>query len=195
MPRDQIVDLRVAVAVIVQLSFAPVIQVEVLVGVGPAPAWAQRGDVILAHNLGQPVGEVDGFELAADEDRFQLVDQDHRRIPQKGEVADRHLELEPVIRSVAESLHDPAGFRANVAAVYVVAGVLSGIAGFLNVAQIGLVSQNDGMGMEFQAIIAALDFLDPGREHFWLADITRQKQQIVGRQALGEFEHRGFVGA
>jgi len=41
-------------------------------------------------------------------------------------------------------------------AVYVVAGVLSGIAGFLNVAQIGLVSQNDGMGLEFQAIIAAL---------------------------------------
>ena len=41
-------------------------------------------------------------------------------------------------------------------AVYVVAGVLSGIAGFLNVAQIGLVSQNDGVGMEFQAIIAAL---------------------------------------
>ena len=41
-------------------------------------------------------------------------------------------------------------------AVYVVAGVLYGIAGFLNVAQIGLVSQNDGMGMEFQAIIAAL---------------------------------------
>jgi ribose/xylose/arabinose/galactoside ABC-type transport system permease subunit len=41
-------------------------------------------------------------------------------------------------------------------AVYAVAGVLSGIAGFLNVAQIGLVSQNDAMGMEFQAIIAAL---------------------------------------
>ena len=41
-------------------------------------------------------------------------------------------------------------------AVYVVAGVLSGVAGFLNVAQIGLVSQNDAVGMEFQAIIAAL---------------------------------------
>jgi putative xylitol transport system permease protein len=40
--------------------------------------------------------------------------------------------------------------------VYVVAGIFSGIAGFLNVAQIGLVSQNDGMGLEFQAIIAAL---------------------------------------
>jgi ribose/xylose/arabinose/galactoside ABC-type transport system permease subunit len=41
-------------------------------------------------------------------------------------------------------------------AVYTIAGLLSGIAGFLNVAQIGLVSQNDGVGMEFQAIIAAL---------------------------------------
>jgi ribose/xylose/arabinose/galactoside ABC-type transport system permease subunit len=41
-------------------------------------------------------------------------------------------------------------------AVYTVAGVLSGVAGFLNVAQIGLVSQNDAVGMEFQAIIAAL---------------------------------------
>lgn len=40
--------------------------------------------------------------------------------------------------------------------VYVIAGVLSGVAGFLNVAQIGLVSQNDGVGLEFQAIIAAL---------------------------------------
>jgi ribose transport system permease protein len=41
-------------------------------------------------------------------------------------------------------------------AVYMIAGLLSGVAGFLNVAQIGLVSQNDGIGMEFQAIIAAL---------------------------------------
>jgi ribose transport system permease protein len=40
--------------------------------------------------------------------------------------------------------------------VYVLAGVLSGVAGFLNVAEIGLVSQNDGVGLEFQAIIAAL---------------------------------------
>jgi ribose transport system permease protein len=41
-------------------------------------------------------------------------------------------------------------------AVYTIAGILSGVAGFLNVAQIGLVSQNDAVGMEFQAIIAAL---------------------------------------
>jgi ribose/xylose/arabinose/galactoside ABC-type transport system permease subunit len=41
-------------------------------------------------------------------------------------------------------------------AVYTIAGILSGVAGFLNVAQIGLVSQNDAVGLEFQAIIAAL---------------------------------------
>lgn len=41
-------------------------------------------------------------------------------------------------------------------AAYTLAGLLSGVAGFLNVAQIGLVSQTDGTGLEFQAIIAAL---------------------------------------
>jgi ribose transport system permease protein len=41
-------------------------------------------------------------------------------------------------------------------AAYTVAGLFSGIAGFLNVGQLGLVSQNDAVGMEFQAIIAAL---------------------------------------
>ncbi len=41
-------------------------------------------------------------------------------------------------------------------AAYTLAGLFAGVAGFLNVAQIGLVSQNDGMGLEFQAIIAVL---------------------------------------
>ena len=40
--------------------------------------------------------------------------------------------------------------------VYTLAGLFSGVAGFLNVAQIGLVSQNDAVGMEFEVIIAAL---------------------------------------
>lgn len=41
-------------------------------------------------------------------------------------------------------------------AAYALAGLFAGVAGFLNVAQIGLVSQNDGIGLEFQAIIAVL---------------------------------------
>ena len=40
--------------------------------------------------------------------------------------------------------------------VYVLGGLFSGIAGFLNVGQLGLVSQGDGTGMQFSAIIAAL---------------------------------------
>jgi ribose/xylose/arabinose/galactoside ABC-type transport system permease subunit len=41
-------------------------------------------------------------------------------------------------------------------AAYTLGGLFAGIAGFLNVAQIGLVSQNDGVGLQFSAIIAAL---------------------------------------
>jgi ribose transport system permease protein len=45
----------------------------------------------------------------------------------------------------AARLSGPLARRVTIA-VYVVAGVLSGVAGFLNVAQIGLVSQNDAVG-------------------------------------------------
>ena len=41
---------------------------------------------------------------------------------------------------------------------------------------------------------AALDLLDPGRQHLGLADVARQEQQIVRRQLLREVEHGGFVG-
>ena len=43
--------------------------------------------------------------------------------------------------------------------------------------------------------VAALDLVDPGRQHFWLADVARQEQQIVRRQLLREGEHGGLVGA
>src|SRR4029079_1281122 len=43
--------------------------------------------------------------------------------------------------------------------------------------------------------LASFDLVDPGRQHFWLADIARQEQQIVGRQFLREGEHGRLVGA
>jgi hypothetical protein len=43
--------------------------------------------------------------------------------------------------------------------------------------------------------LAALDLVDPGRQHLRLADIARQEQQIVGRELLRESQHRGLVGA
>src|SRR6266446_4569690 len=109
---DQPVDLRIAVTVIVQLAAARVIQIEVLVGVWSAPHRAEPNDEVLAHDFGQPVGGVDRFELAVDVDFLQLVDHDHRRIPEERQVAHRQLHLEASIGPVAEVLHDPAGFCA-----------------------------------------------------------------------------------
>jgi ribose/xylose/arabinose/galactoside ABC-type transport system permease subunit len=40
--------------------------------------------------------------------------------------------------------------------VYMLGGLFSGIAGFLNAAYVPLVSQTDGMNLQFQVIIAAL---------------------------------------
>src|SRR5207244_7902099 len=37
--------------------------------------------------------------------------------------------------------------------------------------------------------------VDPGRQHFGLADIARQEQQIMRRKFLRERQHRGLVGA
>jgi ribose/xylose/arabinose/galactoside ABC-type transport system permease subunit len=39
---------------------------------------------------------------------------------------------------------------------YVLSGLFAGVAAFLNIGQLGLVSQNDGMNLQFDAIIAAL---------------------------------------
>src|SRR6266576_2395274 len=42
--------------------------------------------------------------------------------------------------------------------------------------------------------VAALDLIDPGRQHLRLADVARQEQEIVGGKLLREIEHRHFVG-
>src|SRR6516225_2715402 len=65
---DQLVDLRIAVAIVVQVSAAPVEQVKVLVGVGPASRQVETDGVILAHDLGEPDGAVDRIEFAVDVD-------------------------------------------------------------------------------------------------------------------------------
>jgi len=41
-------------------------------------------------------------------------------------------------------------------AVYALSGLLAGVAGYLEVGQLGVISQNDGSGMEFSAILAVL---------------------------------------
>lgn len=66
-------------------------------------------------------------------------------------------------------------------AVYALAGLFSGIAGFLNVAQIGLVSQNDAVGLEFAAIIGAL----VGGLSLTAGGVGRVERTLVGVLIVG----------
>src|SRR5215469_6118058 len=109
---NQLVHRGAAVTVIVQLGTASVKQMQILVWVWPASRAGEGYDVVLAHDPGKPVGGVNRFELAVDVDLLQLVDQDHCRVPQIWQVAHRYRNLEPVIGSITELLHDLAGFCA-----------------------------------------------------------------------------------
>src|SRR5271165_5009715 len=111
LPVDQLVHLRITVPVIVSFRTTGVILIKILVGVVQRVSGKiGTNRVVLAHDLRVPVGSVDRFELAVDVNLLQLVDQDHRRITVEGGVPRRHLDLEPVVRSVAELLHDVASF-------------------------------------------------------------------------------------
>jgi ribose transport system permease protein len=41
-------------------------------------------------------------------------------------------------------------------AVYALSGLLAGVAGYLDAGQLGIISQNDGTGLQFSAILAVL---------------------------------------
>src|SRR5260370_41814579 len=77
--------------------------------------------VILAHDLGIPLGGVDGFEYAVDIDLLQLVYQYDCWIPIPGKIARRHCDREPFVRPVAELLHALAGGGAILLYIGVVA--------------------------------------------------------------------------
>jgi ribose/xylose/arabinose/galactoside ABC-type transport system permease subunit len=64
---------------------------------------------------------------------------------------------------------------------YTFAGLFAGIAGFLNVGQLGLVSQNDGVGLEFRAIIAAL----MGGLSVSAGGVGRVERTLVGALIVG----------
>src|SRR6516164_10274944 len=122
LPLDQFVDLGTAIAVVVQLPAAPVRYVEAVVGVDPGALAGETHNVVLAHDLGEPVGGVDRFEFAVDINLLELVDQYYRRVAQEREVAHRQLYPEPVSRPIAEILHD----LTSLAAVFLHIGVVAG---------------------------------------------------------------------
>jgi ribose/xylose/arabinose/galactoside ABC-type transport system permease subunit len=46
--------------------------------------------------------------------------------------------------------------RRRLVAVYALSGLLAGVAGYLDAGQLGIISQNDGTGLQFSAILAVL---------------------------------------
>jgi ribose/xylose/arabinose/galactoside ABC-type transport system permease subunit len=57
-------------------------------------------------------------------------------------------------RAAARLVGLPVGRR--LVAVYALSGLLAGVAGYLEVGQLGIISQNDGSGMQFTAILGVL---------------------------------------
>src|SRR6516162_5810505 len=106
--RDQLfLELGVAITGVVALRAAAVILKELLVGVvDPAAGVVETDLVVLAGELGKPVGGLDRVELAVNPDLLQLVDQDDRRVAIARDVARGYLDREPLVRAVAEPSHD-----------------------------------------------------------------------------------------
>src|SRR5215469_9485330 len=102
LPIDQLVELPIAIAAIITVGAAHVILVELLIGVVEAVLADHHADAeVPAHDLGVPLRGIDSFELAVDIDLLQLVDQDHCRIPGWNNIADRHLDREPLVGAIA----------------------------------------------------------------------------------------------
>src|SRR5271166_5746119 len=111
---EPLLELGVAIAGIVALGVAAVVLVELLVRVVDAAAGVVQADlVILAGDLGKPVGRLDRVERAVDISLLELVDQDDGRISVGWDVACRNHQLEPIVRPVAERLHDLPGQRSE----------------------------------------------------------------------------------
>jgi ribose transport system permease protein len=65
--------------------------------------------------------------------------------------------------------------------VYALSGLLSGVAGYLQAGQLGIISQNDGSGMEFSAILAVL----VGGLSVKTGGIGRVERSLVGTLIAG----------
>src|SRR5215472_9689785 len=110
---ELIFELGVAIAGVVTRRTAAIVLIELLVRVVDAAAGEIEPDLeILAIHLGVPKGGFDDLELAADKYLLQLIDQQHRRIAERRDVASRHLERQPLAGTIAELAHDLAGLGA-----------------------------------------------------------------------------------
>src|SRR5215472_11255066 len=84
---EHFLQLGIAIPGVITLRAARIILIELRIGVVDAdPSEIEADLIILAVNLGKPVGGLDRVELAVDVDLFELVDQDDRRIAENSNV-------------------------------------------------------------------------------------------------------------
>ena len=104
----------------VEAGAAAIEQVEDRIGVGAAGLQVETDGILLAHDFRVIAGAVDAFEFGLDVHLLQLVDQEDSRVAVEGNIGRRDLDLQRVVRSIAELFHDLAGLRSvfrNIGAV------------------------------------------------------------------------------
>src|SRR4051794_38558692 len=109
---DQLIDIRVTIAVRIRRAVAAIVLEEIGVWVIDAVGGNINSNyVILAGHLRIPVCGVDQFKITIDVDLPKLVYQDHRRVAERRNVAGRYFDRQVVLRPVAKHLHNMAGCR------------------------------------------------------------------------------------
>src|SRR6516162_5521746 len=118
---DEPVHLRIAIPIPVEARTAAVKDVEERIGIGAAGLQVEPDGEIFAPDLWEIRGCVDRFELAVEINFLQLVDQQHRGIPVKRQVACGYFDLEPLIGSVTVLFHELSGLNA----IFLYVGVIA----------------------------------------------------------------------
>jgi len=106
---EELLDLRVAVLRVVAVRIAGIGFGQRDVGVVDArPRQIETDRIVLSRDAAVPDGRLDDLQLGVEVDAIELIDEQHRRVLEVLEVARRHLDLQPLLRAVAQALHDAA---------------------------------------------------------------------------------------
>src|SRR5262249_61490887 len=97
--------------------------VKLIVRVVRSASGKAVGDlIVLAKHRRKPTGRIYRAELAIDIDLLELVDQDHRIVPEIGQIAGYDLDLQPLVAPIAQLFHQRASLGAVLLYVRIVSG-------------------------------------------------------------------------
>src|ERR1051326_182237 len=122
LPFDQLVNFGIAIAVPIDAGPAAIKYIQDRVGIGPAGLQIERHGEVLPQDPWIILWRVHDFELALNINVLKLVDQQHRRVAERGYVPGGHLDLKRIRSVVAKRLHDLAAFRTVLVDIEPIAG-------------------------------------------------------------------------